>query len=334
LDAQDDDPHREWLGAMIPKAIEEGITWLTRAQREEGFWEASGSEAEDWKRVPLTALAIAVQPGYGHTHKDGSHPTYVESARRGAKWLLAQQQESGSFAHPDSPQPELDHALSTLAITELLILSGDTFLLRRPTSRALQFLCESQRDDGCWSSGATVEETRARTAFCLVALGTAKTCCEMRLIEGEEECRRALERALSSLKRGSLSLDGEEAAGVLLSLLAAGMPRQSIPERLIQAVADRRIEAPRAGIPEWFSGRYGYLAVDAMFRAGGSRYGPWVRALFEASVRSQRRGRALSGSWDPLGPSPIGATRVGETALRLLALEICFRFSRHEDHEW
>ncbi len=136
-------------------AAYEGLQWLRERQEKDGRWDwnshnsdkkdefSAASDSEGMYDVALTGAILFCLTSYGHTYKDGEYPEFVESLRKGMRWLFEQQvQDSQS---PDcgliaskhirkmdlSSLPEsrrnsacLGHAIATLALLEINWLVG------------------------------------------------------------------------------------------------------------------------------------------------------------------------------------------------------------------
>ncbi|MCA8960446.1 MAG: hypothetical protein KDC38_08030, partial [Planctomycetes bacterium] len=143
------------------EAVLAALHWLRRHQHPDGHWgshefflgnqkEPNSYDNETWGfegfDVGVTALAMLAYLGYGHTHKDGKFPEFVEVMRKATDWLLKQQVKNpadpaldGTFGKPSGKDPEewvYNHAIATMALGELRFLSGDKFKLINPVTAA------------------------------------------------------------------------------------------------------------------------------------------------------------------------------------------------------
>ena len=152
-------------GGAAPAAAEDAVRaaleWLRRHQAPNGSWESAdfvkrcrktcqnenparygdgrGFPAHD---VGVTGLAILAFAGYGHTHRDGVFPEYVECLRKAVDYLLSVQVKSndpttnGRFGDEEDEQWIYDHAIATMGMAELLVMSNDVIKLKRPVTDA------------------------------------------------------------------------------------------------------------------------------------------------------------------------------------------------------
>src|SRR5690606_29468714 len=149
---------RTGKGALLPEggskatesAVRAALEWLRRHQDEDGKWSAADyhkhcrNRSKDFERygedrafgehdVGITALAMLAFTGYGQTHIEGLYPEYVECLRKAVKWMRSQQQNSGKhngrYGSGEHEQWIYDHAIATMAMAELLVMSNDISLL-------------------------------------------------------------------------------------------------------------------------------------------------------------------------------------------------------------
>ena len=81
----------------------------------------------------LNMLAILAFAGYGHTHRDGVFPEYVDCLRKAVNFMKSAQVKSndpstnGRFGGDKDEQWIYDHAIATMAMAELPVLFSQGF---------------------------------------------------------------------------------------------------------------------------------------------------------------------------------------------------------------
>lgn len=139
--------------ANTETAVQNGLSWLARAQSPEGAWNAqqhgAGGEprgaavqAEGQYRASagrradtaMTGLALLAFLGAGHTHREGP---YAGTVQRGIQYLLGQQFPSGDLSGRNQVGQDptvryarmYSHGMAALAISELYAMTQDADLL-------------------------------------------------------------------------------------------------------------------------------------------------------------------------------------------------------------
>jgi len=152
------------------KAIEAGISWLTKHQSPEGYWDVNeywinntaggtacpqgaGAHVSD---VGITALALMALVHDERTVKKGTHAT---SILRATKWLIsAQDEKSGLLCEQLGVTFLYDHAIATAALAETLTLcKGKKHFeelpvddLKETLQAALLVIQKSRNPKGVW----------------------------------------------------------------------------------------------------------------------------------------------------------------------------------------
>ena len=366
-------------------AVRAALEWLRRHQDKDGKWSAADynkhgeNRNKDFERygedqafeehdVGVTALAMLAYTGYGQTHRQGDYPEYVEVLRKAVKWMKAQQisdpsdpTQDGRFGSGDHQEWIYDHAIATMAMAELLVMSNDKLTLRRPVEKAIKLILRSQNDKFGWRyKYRNGENDTSVTGWMVLALKTAKNA---RLRIPQEDFKRAFGGALNWFDRATATngkcgylVPGDEG-----SRLAKGHPDPypfskelscmtavSVLCRLFGGET-RSDQSIRDGIkilmmepPEWLEQRgrakskiniyYWYYATYALFQFGGNEWREWNEKMQEALISTQRQGNIQEdGSWDPIGEWGIAGGRVYSTALGAMTLEVFYRFERHQE---
>ena len=375
-------------------AVLAALEWLWRHQDADGGWKAAGfnndsvrerrgpSANRDARRYPkdtgweendvgVTALAILAFTGYGHTHMSGKHEHFVDCLKKASRYMLKQQTmrtgdpaRNGRYGGGDSEQWIYSHAIATMAMAELLMMSND-FQLKRSVREATKLCLRAQNDGRGWRYGIKPgDNDTSVTGWMVLALKTAKQC---RLGLPKEVFRSSFEGALkwfdyatASNGKTGYNVPGDEgsrlatghpdpypfskdlscmtAVGVLCRLFAG----ESRKDASIRSGVDILSQQP----PMWREqkGRslssiniyYWYYATYAMFQYGGKPWQAWNRKMQRALVDTQRAeykddSPEVDGSWDPIGEWGISGGRVYSTALGAMTLEVYYRFERQQE---
>jgi len=365
------------------EAVRAALEWLLRHQSPDGSWksrdfykQANGeSRNVNHERYPtdrgfpeydvgVTGLAMLAFTGYGHTHRDGVFPQYVDVLRKAVGYLKRKQVRSkdpatnGRYGGSAHEQWIYDHAIATMAMGEILIMSGDAIGLRRSVKNAVQLCLHARNEDFGWRYGIKPNENDTSVSgWMVLALKTAKNA---RLGIPSTEFERAFEGALSWFERvtdesgrtgyeypgddGSVltsvypepypfskELSCMTAVGVLCRLFAG----ESRKNKAIRNGIDLLMQAP----PRWQEAKgralstinlyYWYYGTYALFQFGGAPWKEWNLRMQESLLSTQRQGNIdEDGSWDPIGEWGIAGGRVYTTAIGAMTLEVYYRFKR------
>mgnify|MGYP003310886454 CR=1 FL=1 len=394
--------HRYGKGSLTREGGSEGtesavlaaLEWLYRHQDADGGWKAAGfnnasvrerrgpSANKDSNRYPkdigweennvgVTALAILAFTGYGHTHITGKHEHFVACLKKAARYMLKQQTmrtgdpaRDGRYGGETSEQWIYSHAIATMAMAELLLMSND-FKLKKSVREATKLCLRAQNDGRGWRYGIKPgDNDTSVTGWMVLALKTAKQC-RLGLPKGAfqnsfEGALKWLDYATASNGKVGYNVPGDEG-----SRLAAGhadpypfskdlscMTAVGVLCRLFSGES-RRVASIRSGVdilsqqpPVWHEqkGRslstiniyYWYYATYAMFQFGGKPWQVWNQKMQRALVDTQRAeykddSPEVDGSWDPIGEWGISGGRVYSTALGAMTLEVYYRFERQQE---
>lgn len=367
--------HRYGKGSLIreggsmatEEAVRAALEWLLRHQSDDGSWKARDFVENCTKRcailrptahtggglgppeydVGVTGLAILAFAGYGHTHIHGVQPEYVEAVRAALDYLRSQQMAStdravdGRFG-PLAGHWVYNHAIATMAMCELLAMSGD-ISLHRSTRRAVDLLLYLRNPGAAWRYGVRDGDNDVSvTGWMLLALKAARAA---RVPMSTDAYRQAFRDSVAFLERmtDAQGKTGYRRRGefrtplpcmtsvAVLARLFAGEPRSS--SRVRQGV-----ELCVRDLPRWDESQrrriniyHWYYASYALFQYGGAAWNQWNPPLQKALLESQRRGGCEDGSWDPVGEWGPRGGRVYSTALGAMTFEVYYRFRRISD---
>ena len=333
------------------------------SNKEESYTDGRGCADHD---VGVTALAILAYTGYGHTHRDGIYKEFRQVVKKAMNWMLKQQvkggdpQSQGRYGAAEGEQWIYNHAIATMAMGELLVMSRDRFKLSKSVTEATEFCLRWQNPDFGWRYKFHDANDTSVTGWMVLALKTSKACSEQRLLKiPKDTYRQHFKWALNWFDRAT-SASGKT------GYLAPGDPGSQLQDaypdpypyskdlscmtavavlcRLFAGVS-RRDPSIKAGVkilmaetPQWrkATGKrkskiniyYWYYATYAMFQHGGSDWKKWNIEMKRSLLDTQRVGGDEDGSWDPIGEWGAAGGRVYSTAIGAMTLEVYYRFVR------
>ena len=385
--------HRLGKGTLVAEGGSEGteeavraaLEWLVRHQDEDGSWKAvdfmrssSGDSAnKNAKRYPsdrgweehdngVTALAILAFTGYGHTHRYGVYPEYVATLKKAVKYLKSTQlrshepTENGRYGGDGAKHWIYNHAIATMAMAELLVMSNDVIGLRQSVTDAVKLILHAQNPGFGWRyQPQGGDNDTSVTGWMVLALKTAKLA---NLDIPETAYNRSFADALQFFRRvtntngkAGYESPGDQGSGLQdeydgeypFSKDLSCMTAVSVLCRIF--AGERRTEPDiRKGIgiltrqpPLWQEQRgrlkstiniyYWYYGSYALFRYGGKPWEEWNEAMQKSLLGTQRVGGDEDGSWDPIGEWGIAGGRVYATAIGAMTLEVYYRFRRAQE---
>jgi hypothetical protein len=348
-------------------AVEAGLAWLAGVQSLDGRWDSDGymehylpnpsprrrmEEGVGLARndVGITALCLLAFTGAGYTEREGH---YAATVRAPMRFLLSRQRpEDGGFGLPQDTYrvTMYGHALATLALTDLFLLTGEQGL-RAPLQRAVDYLCAMQGPGGGWDYGQRYPDDKGYTSstrndlsitgWAAMALATAREA-------GLQVPRTHMERLAACLAAATRT-DGEALyanEGVraghrgMAMLAVSSVCRRMMGEAGSSAVQQRQAARIDALPPDWSAAGellgsnmyYWYYGSIALLLArddegGLERWQRWNVALQRELLPRQSRDGPRAGSFDPVGQwARNGGGRLYSTAICVLTLEIYYRY--------
>jgi hypothetical protein len=133
------------------EAVRRALAWLTKQQKNDGFWSLTGSYGDGGtqeNRLAASAMALIAIQGAGNTTRDGPHAAAVT---RAWKALVRTQAPDGTFDTGRIPEQHAmyAHAQATIALCEIYGMTKDpTFA--EPARLALEYAIAAQMPDGGW----------------------------------------------------------------------------------------------------------------------------------------------------------------------------------------
>ncbi|RMG35654.1 MAG: hypothetical protein D6725_12095 [Planctomycetota bacterium] len=333
-------------------AIDRGLRWLMRQQRDAGNWRLHEGYPNAGLAVirtdtGATALALLAFLGDGHTHQTGD---FTDTVQRGLDWLIGVQKPNGDLHdHVELGRQTAfyAHSQATIALCEAWAMTGDE-RLREPAERAVAFLVRSQHPyNGGWRYQPQTEKTMGDlsvTGWALMALHTARRAGVMFPEETFERAARFLDAVQEDSGALYKYMPNDPADRVSVAMTAEGLlcrqwfgwgPQHPAMRRGARFLLDH------CGTPRWQTGVRNvyawYYVAQVLHNLGGPQWSRWYAAVqreivdHQAKVGSRAPGKDIFGSWHPT--KPVGAPeeyaekagRLYVTAMCLLILETPYR---------
>lgn len=338
-------------GSKVERAVSLALDWLVAHQSEDGSWDCDGFSENCGKLgsttcdgpgggvhdVGVTGLAVLA---LGHARGDDER--YASAARKGLKWLVSEQTPDGDFGKVESNDWIYDHAIGTLAMTEVGTDLGEEF--KASAQKAIFRVFAARNPYGAWRYQLIGDNDVSVTGWMILALSAAKS----QGLEGDYKA--AFEGALSFINEVSdpgSGLVGYSTFGELSSRTPANehFPREKgeamtavgLSCRFLLGeepkgvpIMKKHAELLKAKPPLWDEEGYGsdfyywHHATLAMRRMGEPYWRNWSRLLTSALVETQRDGKEDErGSWDPIDAWSYAGGRIYATTLNCMSLQVC-----------
>lgn len=299
LSAAEKDSERAAAKLITPgasRAIDRGLKWLTTGQQSDGSFGSGPLRGN----VAVTALAGMAMISEGSTPGRG---TYGDNLNRCVDYLLASAQPSGFITGPDvSRGPMYGHGFATMFLADCYGMTPRG-ALRDKLAGAVKIIVNSQNQAGGWRYQPVRADADISVTVCqIMALRAARNA---GLFVPDDTMNRAIDYVKRSQNADGgfmyMIQGGESAfprsAAAVAALYSAGIYKG--PE--IAKGLDYLMQSlPGGGVSRhesyYFYGQY--YAVQAMWQAGGVRWGRWYPAVRDELIARQRD----DGSWmDPIG---------------------------------
>lgn len=292
------------IAELTPKAeqaIRRATAWFVAHQNADGSWGRT-------HRVAVTALTLQAFLVQGLFPDE---PPYGEILDRGLSYLLREASAGAGYMGASM----YEHALATLALSELWGMSCRSSEIRPILERAADVILRSQSRAGGWRyDPRPIDADISVTVLQVVALASLK---EAGMVIPD----RTLERAIAYVK----SLQSSESGGFgYQSARDPGFARTAAGVTSLFLSGDRSSPAVRRGLDylqknlqsnleggKWFF--YGqFYAAQAMYQAGETAYASWYPMIRDALVEGQN----ADGSWSEEHGTPMA----------VLVLAVPYRF--------
>ncbi len=331
-------------------AIERGLAFLARHQREDGSWRLQDFETEVLMTsdTAATGLALLAFQGAGYTHKDFK---YAEVCENAIQFLRERQKTNGDLYIPQNPASDQNawlysHGIAAIAMCEAYGMTQDSEL-RDPAQRAVDFIATSQdKRRGGWRYSPGVGSDTSVSGWFMMALMSAKLAGlqvdESVLVRlrgylelsqdpaGNEHLYRYNPFAANNEVQGhGLRPTSVMTSVGMLMRLYTGWGRdepamQDGAKYLLQNLpAEGTVKQSKRDTYYW------YYATQVMFHMGGETWDTWHDELYPMLINNQVIQGQYEGSWNPVSPTPDLWARYGGrlyvTTMNLLSLEVSYR---------
>jgi hypothetical protein len=321
-------------------AVLKALRWLKSVQNDDGSWtlasgEGDGTQHGSGAAPAMTGLALLTYLAHGETPNSEEFGYTVESA---LKWLCSAQQADGHFKGRDSH--DYSHPIATFALCEAYGMTQNP-LLASTAERAVRVLIDGQNEHGGWTYNCKPASRNdlSYTGWCVQAIKAAKfaglTC------EGLDG---ALERAVGGLchnaspggtfgydKPAKSHLTGVGVSG--LQLLGYKSPQHIARGLAVLEAATCDWDAPLGSNPIY----YWYYITQSKRMAGGKMWADWNQTFSTEMASHQvvlpgagEDGKDI-GYWDPASASEHCKSRVYNTTLCTLSLEVYYKIGGFSD---
>ncbi len=314
--AEQADPKHMAAEHMTPaadRAIERGMQWLARQQRDDG---SLGSGAYRGN-VAITALGGLAWMAGGSTPSRGPYGREIEKT---IDYLLAKTQQSGFISERPgaSHGPMYGHGFATMYLAECHGMSPRPEL-RNKLAAAVKLIVNSQNSEGGWRYQPQPADADISVTVCqIMALRAARNAGLFVPSETVDRCLDYIRRCqnpdggfMYMAVAGGDSLFPRSAAGIV-GLQSAGVYKA--PE-IDKGIAYLLGFTPQPGVARheayYFYGHY--YAVQAMWHVGGDAWSHWYPAMRDELVGRQHE----DGFW----PTTY-INREYATAMSLIALQV------------
>ncbi len=324
------------------RAVQEGLNWIGRHQRDDGGWTLDvlgecrrnpGCPEDVHAESATAATGLALLPflGAGHIHTQPGK--YQETIRKGVDWLISHQQKTGELYMGGAFNAQMySHAIASMALCEAYGLSKDP-RLKNPAQMAIVFIAQSQnKEDGGWRYFPGMPGDTSVFGWQMFALRSARLAgleVPRNVLRG---CSHYLDEVSTDKFRTRYSyLPGRNestimTAEALLCRQYLGWLRDS-PSMIkgasgvwddLQSSDDRNIY-------------YWYYATQLLHNMQNRAWKQWNTRVRDALVAMQTTGDGCDrGSWSPILPVPdrwgLRGGRLFQTSLSILTLEVYYRF--------
>jgi hypothetical protein len=331
-------------------AIERGLEFLARYQRDDGSWRLQDFDTSVLIRsdTAATALALLAFQGAGYTHVQSKYATQVS---RAIEFLAKNQKANGDLYITQDPASDQNgwlysHAIASLALCEAYGMTQDE-QLKPIAQRAINFMVSSQDPQrGGWRYRPGAGADTSVTGWYMMALQSGR-------LAGLNVPSKTFDSINSFIERAQYSQDephiyrynpfapdtpeqrhGLQPTAVMTSVgllirLYSGWRREN--KQMMDGATYLLIHSPQNGTKQQ-SRRdtyYWYYATQVIFHMGGDYWKRWQDTLNPMLINEQVAQGRYAGSWDPNEPVPDLWARYGGrlyvTTMNLLSLEVSYR---------
>jgi hypothetical protein len=317
-------------------AVEAGLQWLVRHQREDGAWSFKFHTTDCRNRCQnpgvyesptgATGLALLCFLGAGYTQLEGEHQ---ETVRKALNWMVAQSREGDLRATADRLEPEghsgmYAHGLASIALCEAYGMTRDREVYR-VASESIQFIARAQHpDNGGWRYHFAEPGDTSVVGWQVMALASARMAGIPipRYVQGKAVHFLDLVYKPETGEYGYTSRFGNAskattAIGILCRMYLQADQTPEMHDRSIRRIA---LRSPR------YNNEYeNYYITQVLHHWGGERWERWNRMNRQRLINTQIREGHAEGSWNPDGRWGHTGGRLYMTCMNVLTLEVYYR---------
>jgi hypothetical protein len=312
-------------------AVELGLAWLAKQQRQDGSWSLSGPYSDGTRSEnssAATAMALLAFQGHGDTHRTGN---YKKTVADGWKALLKMQQKDGRFAGQMSEPIQMlyAHGQCTIAICELYGMTSDS-AFRAPAVRAIEYAVSAQdKKGGGWRYIPGQDSDTSVSGWFMMALQSAR----MAKLPVPDATLQNLSRYLDSAsldegrRYGYWQLSNSSPAMCAEGLLCRqylGWKRDD--PRLVEGAADLLTKPVTYELTGEVDVYYWYYMTQVAHHMEGEIWEKWNSVMRREIPDHQVKSGPEAGSWDPLNDKwGYAGGRLYVTCLSIYNLEVYYR---------
>jgi tetratricopeptide (TPR) repeat protein len=323
-------PKSQFVTSDVTASISAGLSYLKSVQKENGSWIADLEGQDVLDPAGVTGLVLLAFLGEGCTPVSGSYRQVISKA---ANFIVSSQKEDGLIGDPPCKVHRYSHAICTLALCELKVLTDDESL-SPVCEKALKYSLKIQEPRIAWRR--TPEDSRGDTqltAWMLLAMLSAHnagvqfderlcTVCLNHFDKVTDEQGRANYSAPKDPSKPERQLPQYQSmladtAAATLGRLLLGVPLSDT--RLGASLNFLRDNQPNRS---WVNFSFYFFGAAAEFQAGEQGYKVWLSSLKSSLLSLQISEGNKKGSWDIGQYADVRGGRAGETALAILSLQV------------
>lgn len=312
-------PLPEGVTPEIQQAIQRGLSWLARAQNQDGSWRSAGN----WGSTPcaMTASAGLAFLAAGSTPTRGP---YAATVRRAAEYLTNQVHTSGLITvMNEEGRPMYGHGFATLFLAQVHGMEEDQarrIRIGRVLKGAVDLIAAAQSSYGGWNYHP--EDRTDEGSVTVTQIQALRACRDAGITVPVETIDRAVSYIVRSANpdggirytaRGGGASRPPITAAAVATLYSAGKYEHPMAEK---ALAYARLHVSIQQPNTFYMYGHNYLA-QALYQKGGEEWAAYYEAM--AARLLARQGPNGAWSEDQTGP-------VYNTAVALVILQLPYGF--------
>ena len=292
----DDPPSADMMGQETRDAIDRGLEWLARTQREDGSFGNGGYAGN----IAVTALAGLAFMTAGHMPGQGPYGEVVDKA---IAYVLENTNTSGFIESRVSTThgPMYSHGFGCLFLAEAYGMTQRPEI-REKLKKAVLLTITSQNKEGGWRyQPGSIDADLSVTVCQIMALRAARNAGIAVPKDVADRCTAYVRKSQNAdggfmyMIHGGSSAPPRSAAGVV-ALYSAGVYEGKEIEKGLEYLLQNALPLPSARPSRrqshYFYGQY--YAVQAMWQAGGDYWAKWYPAIRDELLKTQ----SAPGFWD------------------------------------